>query len=421
MKIMVCIVRHNAVAAALAMCVFIAGCGLDKSGVDPLTGPSTPSEFALSVTLTATPDQLPRDGSSQATVSVLVRDAQGKPVSGQRLSVGSSVGSVSQSSVVTNSEGRATFTFTAPPFGTVGNTAVVQVVPVSADGSNAVGRNVSILLTGTSNSTAPNPSFVVAPVFPVLQEPVVLDASATTDEGVRCGDACTYTWDFGGESTATGRIVSYRFRTVRTYAVKLTVTDPAGSSASITQNVGIGTGDEPAAVFTISPSAPSQLEAVQFNASSSRAGAGRTISSYRWNFGDGSTATGVTASHAYASVGTYQVTLTVTDNVGLTNTATNPVAVTNTVIAEFTFSPTDPVVRQTVVFNAEASRGSDGFGGRSPIVKYIWNFGDSEETVTTTSPRTSHSFETANTWTVTLTVEDSAGRRQTISHTVAVE
>lgn len=43
-----------------------------------------------------------------------------------------------------------------------------------------------------------------------------------------------------------------------------------------------------------------------------------TVASYAWNFGDGTTATGVRPSHAYASAGSYAVTLTVTDNAGTT-------------------------------------------------------------------------------------------------------
>ena len=50
-----------------------------------------------------------------------------------------------------------------------------------------------------------------------------------------------------------------------------------------------------------------------------------TVDSYAWDFGDGATATGPTPSHAYASAGTYPVTLTVTDNLGGTDVQTGSV------------------------------------------------------------------------------------------------
>ncbi|QSV44250.1 PKD domain-containing protein [Geobacter benzoatilyticus] len=41
-----------------------------------------------------------------------------------------------------------------------------------------------------------------------------------------------------------------------------------------------------------------------------------TIASYVWNFGDGTSASGITVTKTYATAGTYTVTLTVTDNIG---------------------------------------------------------------------------------------------------------
>jgi PKD repeat protein len=60
-----------------------------------------------------------------------------------------------------------------------------------------------------------------------------------------------------------------------------------------------------------------------------------TITSYGWDFGDGTTGTGATTTHAYGAAGTYSITLTVTDNRGGTNatTRTVTVAVPTTAIA----------------------------------------------------------------------------------------
>ncbi len=91
----------------------------------------------------------------------------------------------------------------------------------------------------------------------------------------------------------------------------------------------------PVASFTFSPTELVVDEVVTFNASSSYdADPGGEIVSYAWNFGDGTTKIyvkdvnlTVTTTHAYDTVGTYTVNLTVTDGEGLTDTATAQVTV----------------------------------------------------------------------------------------------
>jgi PKD repeat protein len=67
------------------------------------------------------------------------------------------------------------------------------------------------------------------------------------------------------------------------------------------------------------------------------------IISYRWNFGDGTQATGVSASNVYGSVGTFTVTLTVQDAAGNTASATTKVVVNFKPTATTTPTPTSTV------------------------------------------------------------------------------
>jgi PKD repeat protein len=79
----------------------------------------------------------------------------------------------------------------------------------------------------------------------------------------------------------------------------------------------------PSAAFTATPSG--LQVAVDGSASADADG---SIASYDWAFGDGTTGTGATASHTYATAGTYPVTLTVIDDAGATSETTQQVEVT---------------------------------------------------------------------------------------------
>ncbi|HEX7881042.1 MAG TPA: PKD domain-containing protein [Candidatus Eisenbacteria bacterium] len=69
-------------------------------------------------------------------------------------------------------------------------------------------------------------------------------------------------------------------------------------------------------------------QAISFNGSQSTPKTGETITNYAWTFGDGGTATGAIASHAYATAGTFTATLTVTGSGGGTNSTSTQVSIT---------------------------------------------------------------------------------------------
>lgn len=83
----------------------------------------------------------------------------------------------------------------------------------------------------------------------------------------------------------------------------------------------------PGATFTGSTNSVLTGVAVSFDATSSSDPDGAIVG-YLWDFGDGSTGSGVSTNHSYANSGTYTVRLTVTDNLGATASATYTVTVT---------------------------------------------------------------------------------------------
>jgi len=116
----------------------------------------------------------------------------------------------------------------------------------------------------------------------------------------------------------------------------------------------VGANTPPMASFTATPSSGQPGSIISFNASSSLDSDG-SIVSYVWDFGDGSSASGITAAHAYGSVGTYTVTLMITDDGGATDTATDTVsiqavALPDLIIQSFSHAPSAPTIGQNVAF-----------------------------------------------------------------------
>ena len=123
-------------------------------------------------------------------------------------------------------------------------------------------------------------------------------------------------------------------------------------------------------------------------------------------------------SHSFASAGTFNVTLTVTNNRGLTASTTRQVTVGPGVApaAAFVFSPTPVVANVETFFDASTSRPAPGH----TIVSYSWNWGDGDPISTRSTPVEAHDFGAAGTYIVVLTVTDEAGQQGTTTQSITV-
>jgi PKD repeat protein len=156
------------------------------------------------------------------------------------------------------------------------------------------------------------------------------------------------------------------------------------------------------------------------------------IVSYNWNFGDGQSASGETAEHAYAAGGYYVVTLTVTDGAGNTDEATlsmnvlpgesrctdsttcgggdpQPLAI---ITSKYFSCTSNGQVGDAIDLDGSASR-----GGVGNIVSYHWDFGDG---TTGSGPTVTHVYNRAWTYIITLTVVDEAGGMNTATGTISI-
>ena len=201
---------------------------------------------------------------------------------------------------------------------------------------------------------------------------------------------------------------------------------PVGTNAaeSLTRSVRIAVlgPSIPAPAFTYAPAAPVQFESVAFDASGTAVGGVACASgcTYAWTFGSEGTATGSLAQHRFQQRATYAVTLTVTSASGASASLTKTVAVSAAAkpTASFVVSPTNPLVDETVFFNAATSIPPSGSG--ATIARYIWEFGNGRSDSVSESTA-SVTYTVARTYVVSLIVEDSNGVRSTaVTQTVTV-
>lgn len=237
-----------------------------------------------------------------------------------------------------------------------------------------------------------------APLSGRLPVTVNFDAGTSTDPNNSIVD---WKWDFNGDSKfdTSGEKVNNTFRLPGSYLVTLQVENAAHLTSTASMTVVVEAEDLVADVFAdpISGTAPLTV-AFDGAGSSYKNGA---ITSYEWNFGDGSRPrlTGAQTTYEYTAPGIYNVELKVRTADGQSKTTTKIITVLQEVLSpKFTASPKTGAAPLTVDFNASESVGE--------IVSYRWNFGDG---TSDTGIKVKHVYNTPGNYSVELRVYDKYG------------
>ena len=206
------------------------------------------------------------------------------------------------------------------------------------------------------------------------------------------GSVSGWSWTFGDGGTSSAQNPSHTYAAAGTYTVSLTASGPGGSNTQTRLDYVTASPPAPTAGFAATPTTGTAPLTVAFTDSSSG-----SITSYSWTFGDGGTSSLQNPSHTYNAAGTYTASLTVT-GAGGSDTASATITVNAPApVASFTASPTSGIAPLSVSFTDTSS---------GTITARAWDFGDGG---VSSASNPSHTYTSAGTYTVSLTVSGPGG------------
>ncbi len=229
---------------------------------------------------------------------------------------------------------------------------------------------------------------------------VSFNGSGTVDED---SDSLTYRWDFGDGSGDDGVNVTHVYQNKGAYVATLFVDDASGSACSSSSDtVNINLNKAPVAVagddVRVCQGTP-----VTFDGSGSIGEEGEELQ-YDWDFGDGTTLSGVNVTHAYEQGGNYKAVLTVNDGQNTNcSTSVDSVFVTvNSMPTAVLNADNVAITGDEIDFDASGSNDPDGDG-----LTYTWDFGDGSDVQGGTN--VTHAYNQGGNYSVRVTVDDNKG------------
>ena len=268
--------------------------------------------------------------------------------------------------------------------------------------------NVTLTVTNINgcDSSITKPVLVAdIPVADFIAD-TVCTGNATTFTDVSTGLPSSWAWTFGdGNSSLTGPVTQHTYASPGTYIVSLLVSGGGGACSDqvfelveVSDNVNAG---------IIAPDTICDGNTVNFTDNSTITTG--TIDFFTWDFGDGTTANTVNASHTYAGPGTYTVTHTVSSAGGCVSSAAWDVTITDSPVAAF--NELSACENAVTLFEDLSTIGS------GTITTWLWDFGDG---TTSSLQSPTHVYTTDGNFNVTLTVTSNFGCTDNLTLPVVV-
>jgi Big-like domain-containing protein/PKD domain-containing protein len=254
------------------------------------------------VLISASPQTLGPSGGT-STITARVEDTSGSGLAGIPVTFSTDAGSLSSSSVTTDSAGNASTTLT---------TSRQSKVTANVIGKTA---EVTIALNPRTGITLAGPTTPVSAGVPTTFTVGVGTAANVRDVTIDFGD---------GDRRSLGAIsgsttIQHTYNEAGTFSVSATAVEASGFTETVSTAVTILPGQPPAVIITASNNNPSVGETVIFTATVS--GATSTVLRYEWNFGNGAVpataeTTGNRATASYLNTGTKIITVRVVQATG---------------------------------------------------------------------------------------------------------
>ncbi|VAW29408.1 hypothetical protein MNBD_BACTEROID06-1364, partial [hydrothermal vent metagenome] len=242
----------------------------------------------------------------------------------------------------------------------------------------------------------PIPDFTLPGGSLCMNNPILF-TNTTTGEA---GQAVTWNWDFNGEGASSEKEPTFTFLTSGSKTITLTSSIPG--CANVTQQT-INIEEAPTSTFSFNNTCNGAL--TTFTDES----LGNNLTSWNWDFGDGTFSANQNPTHTYIIPGKYAVTLTVGNNLGCSTTKVDTVYSHSIPVVNFTndlpcSTSAIQFTDQSVVANAN-------------MVAWEWDFGDG---ITSTEQHPSHLYSQTGDFLVQLKAYSQFGCFSTNQSTVSV-